>query len=334
MIIREVLDYLEEIAPLQYQESYDNAGLIVGDASKPIDGVLICLDSLPEVIDEAVSRNCNLIVAHHPIIFRGLKKITPQHYIGRAIIKAIKNNITIYAIHTNLDNVLTNGVNQRIAERLQLENIRILDPKSTLETFSVRLSMGDTKSMIQHLNVFCKEVEIASTGIGEITLRGLFHAHLRHKVEAAIKASATLIGPFKVFPLVQPREEVGSGIVGELSEAVSEETFIPYLKEKLDLKFIRHTDFLKKKIYKVAVCGGSGSFLLPKAIAAGAEVFISADFKYHEFYEANNQICIMDIGHYESERYTIQLLQQLISRKFTTFAAYCTEVNTNPINYS
>jgi dinuclear metal center YbgI/SA1388 family protein len=334
MTIKELTTYLEEIAPLQYQESYDNAGLIVGDDTVPVHGVLVCLDALPEVIDEAISRGCNLVVAHHPIIFKGLKKIDPNHYIGRSIIKAIKHDIAIYAIHTNLDNVLTNGVNQQIAKKLQLQNIRILDPKSTLETFSVRLSMGDTKAMIEQLNVYCKEVEIASTGMGEITVRGLFHAHLRKKVEAQIRESATLLGPFKVFPLIQPKEEVGSGILGELIAPLSTEAFLTIVKETMELQVIRHTRSVENQIQKIAVCGGSGSFLLPKAIGTGADVYLSSDFKYHEFFEANNQICILDIGHYESEKYTIPLLQQLISRKFTTFAAYCTKVNTNPINYS
>ena len=334
MKIKEVIGYLEQIAPLEYQENYDNSGLIVGNKWDDVTNVLVCLDAIPEVIDEAVSKKCNLVIAHHPIIFKGLKRIDPSHYIGKSIIKAIRNGIAIYAIHTNLDNVLTNGVNHRIADQLGLTDIRILSPKSSMETFSVRLSMGDTRPMIEKINPICKEVAIESSGIGEITFRGMYHRHLRQQIKSTISQYATLLGPFKVFPLSQPQEEVGSGITGDLNPPVSASAMISFLKDKLKLKIIRHTPILHEEVNKIAICGGSGSFLLSKAIQAKAQVFISADFKYHDFFEANDQICIMDIGHYESEKYTIDLIQQLISRKFTTFAAYCTTVDTNPINYS
>lgn len=261
-MIRDVLNFLEELAPLDLQESYDNAGLLCGDASKEVTGVLTCLDSTEEVVAEAQQLGCNLIVAHHPIIFAGLKKLTGEHYVGRAIIRAIKNDIAIYAIHTNLDNVLYSGVNERIAKQLDLTEIEVLSPKS---------SHNDTN--------------------------------------------------------------IGSGAMGFLPKELGSEEFLDYLKERMNLRVIRHTPILQEKVSKVGLCGGSGRFLLETAREVGCDVFISADFKYHEFFEANGQILVVDIGHFESERFTIELLQAMIQGKFSKFAAYCTKVITNPINY-
>ena len=263
MQIKDLTDYLESIAPLEYQESYDNAGLIVGSHETEISGVLISLDTTPEVIKEAVAIGANIVVAHHPIIFKGLKKINGKTYIERSIIEAIKNDIAIYAIHTNLDNVYTNGVNGKICEKINLINTRILAPKLDLD----------------------------------------------------------------------PIGNIGSGMIGELKKQMNEGSFLDYLKEKMNLKVVKHTSVLGKKVKNVAVCGGSGGFLLTAAINAGADVFITADYKYHEFFDANGEIMIIDIGHYESERYTIDLLNELITKKFSNFAAHSTKVDTNPIKY-
>lgn len=263
MQLKELTDYLESIAPLQYQESYDNAGLIVGSHETEIKGVLISLDTTPEVIKEAVEIGANVVVAHHPIIFSGLKKINGKTYIEKTIIDAIQNNIAIYAIHTNLDNIYVNGVNAKIAEKLGLAETKILAPKLD----------------------------------------------------------------------VDPSGSVGSGMIGQLKKPLSEIDFLDYLKDKMGLKVVKHTTKLSKTVKTVAVCGGSGGFLLPNAIAAGADVFITADYKYHEFFDANGQIVIIDIGHYESERYTIDLLYKLITEKFSNFAAHSTNVDTNPIKY-
>lgn len=259
MTIRDVTDYLEGIAPLHYQESYDNAGLIVGDHQTTVAGALFCLDATEAVIDEAIRLGCNLVIAHHPIIFRGLKRLNGYHYIERAVLKAIKNEIAIYAIHTNLDNVLRNGVNEKIAQKIGLREQRIL----------------------------------------------------RSKIE----------------------EDIGSGVIGSLPEPVNFPEFLDELIICMELPGLRYTKPVKDQVHKVALCGGSGQFLLPDAIAQDADVYISADFKYHEYFEANDQIVIIDIGHYESEKFTIELLHQLITGKFSTFAGYCTKVNTNPLNY-
>ena len=265
MYIKDIIQYLEEIAPPALQESYDNSGWITGDMYAEATGVLTCLDSTEAVIDEAIAHNCNLVVAHHPIIFRGLKQITGRNYVERTIIKAIRNNIAIYAIHTNLDNVLANGVNQKIAERIGLEGLQILSPKKDVPD-----------------------------------------------------------------NMAQP---VGSGILGTLPVAMPENDFLVHLKQCMQASCVRHTQLLNKTIQKVAVCGGSGSFLLPAAIAKGADIYITADYKYHDFFDADGHLVIADIGHYESEQFTIELLCDLISQKFRTFAPRKTEVNTNPVFY-
>lgn len=264
MQLNELITYLHSIAPPYLQEDYDNAGLITGHGDMEIKGVLICLDALEAVIDEAITLNCNIVVAHHPIIFRGLKKLNGTNYIERTIIKAIKNDIAIFAIHTNLDNVFTHGVNTKIAEKLNLINQAILSPKP---------------------NVLYND------------------------------------------------SAVGAGMIGHLERPMSSDYFLEYLKDKMELTTIKHTHLCKSTITKVAVCGGSGCFLLDTAKKHGADIFISSDFKYHEYFDADNEIIIADIGHFESEKYTIDLLYDLIINKFSTFATHCTKIVTNPIKF-
>ncbi len=264
MKIKEVLQYLEEIAPLEYQERYDNSGLIVGDQEVELTGALICLDSTEEVIDEAVELGYNLVIAHHPVIFQGIKKLTGKTYIGRTVLKAIKNDIAIYAIHTNLDNHFCNGVSTKIAHKLGFENLEILDPKR------------------------------------EFLLRN---------------------------------KQVGTGVIANLDKPFEEMDFLHHIKEKLNLNVIKYTNLRNKPVKKVAICGGACSFLLNKAISVGADVFVTADFKYHEYFNAENKLIIADIGHYESEIYTIELIYDILTEKFSTFAARLTKVITNPVNY-
>ena len=259
--IKELLDYLESIAPLALQESYDNAGLIVGSNDMIITGVTVCLDSTEEVIDEAIENGHNVVIAHHPIVFSGLKSLTGKNYIERCIIKAIKNNIAIYAIHTNLDNVLENGVNQKIANIIGLHEQEILMPK-----------------------------DVANP-------------------------------------------QIGSGIVGYLKKPMSTDLFLAEMKRKMNASCVKHTKILKESVQKIGLCGGSGSFLLDAAIAQQCDVFVSSDFKYHQFFDANNQIVIADIGHFETEQFTIDLLVDIINQKFSNFAAQYTKVYTNPVNY-
>lgn len=262
--IHDIIQCLEKIAPQSWQENYDNAGLIVGDPDQICTGVLVCLDSTDEIIDEAIAQNCNLVIAHHPILFSGLKKINGFHYVEKAIIKAIKNDIAIFAIHTNLDNAYINGVNARIARQIDLNQTKILLPKEGISP------QGQT---------------------------------------------------------------IGAGILGILAQSVKTEDFLSDLKIKMELPVIKHTKLIKKQIRSVAVCGGSGSFLINRAIQAGADIYITSDIKYHEFFEANDQIILADIGHYESEKYTIDLLYTILRNNFSTFAVHFTKLITNPVYY-
>lgn len=273
--IKDVIRYLESIAPPVYQESYDNAGLIVGDSGAEVTGIVICLDSTEAVVDEAAQSGCNLIIAHHPIIFRGLKRLNGSNYVERTVMQAIRHDIAIYAIHTNLDNVYHKGVNARIADRLGLQNTRILAPKCELNT-----------------NADFERSEAAN---------------------------------------VHP--EIGSGMIGTLPEAMDELSFLTMVKKVMKAGCVRHTRLLGREVRTVSVCGGSGSFLLPQAIGQGADVFLTADYKYHEYFDADGHLVIADIGHYESEQFTIDLLHEALSENFSTFALHFTKINTNPVFY-
>jgi dinuclear metal center YbgI/SA1388 family protein len=349
MKIKEVLQFIETVAPPVYQESYDNAGLIVGDANQGVSNVLLCLDSTEAIIDEAIERDCNLVIAHHPIVFRGLKRLTGKNYVERTIIKAIKNDIAIYAAHTNLDNVLHQGVNGKIAEMLELKNTRILAPKAVLKKISVFLpailleqakhaltesGAGITAERAEHTH--------ASLGVGsgiagngaEMKLEALFPMDRQGTITARLEQlRQTAPLTYEIHSVENAYSGIGSGIIGELSKAIDALTFLKKVKKVMQAGCIRHTDLLDKKIKTVALCGGAGGFLLPQAIRNGADVFITGDYKYHEFFDADGKIIIADIGHYESEQYTIQLFQDIISQKFSNFAAYCTNVNTNPVQY-
>lgn len=263
MKVHDITRFLENLAPVSLQESYDNTGLLTGQLNQDITGAMISLDATEAVIDEAIKRDCNMVISHHPIIFKGLKKINGKNYIERTIIKAIKNDIALYAIHTNLDNVYENGVSTEIATRLGLKKTRVLVPKKD----------------------------------------------------------------------VDPNGMIGLGTIGEFDSLMNDTECLALIKDKMEAKVIRHTALFDSRIKTVAVCGGSGSSLLPAAIAQGADIYISADFKYHEFFDANNQIIIADIGHFESEQFTIKLLHKILSKKFSNFALFCTSVNTNPVNY-
>ena len=261
----DIVDCLEGVAPSHLQESYDNSGLIFGHRQMEITGAVISLDCTEEIIKEAIELNCNLVISHHPLIFRGIKKLSNIGYVDRCLTLAIKNDIAILALHTNLDNVLRNGVNAKIAEKLKLTDIQVLVPKQ--------------------------------------------------------KSSR------------KEPEEIGSGVIGYLRNPMTERDFLEFVKSAMNTDCIRYTSLLGKQVSKVAVCGGSGSHLLPYAIENGADVYVSADFKYHDFFDANHQLVIFDIGHYESEFYTIELIFQIIRDKFPKFAAHCTKQTTNPVNY-
>ncbi len=361
--IKDVTAYLESLAPLSFQEDYDNSGLLTGDPNGDLRGILITLDCTEAVVEEAITSNCNLIVAHHPIIFKGLKKLTGKNYVERTIIKAIKNDIAIYAIHTNLDNVHL-GVNKKIAEMIGLKNLKVLAPKKdTLTKLVTFIPKENAESVIHALyqagagNIGnYKHCSFRSDGTGtftptegaipylgkpnecelvaEIRAEVIFPSHLESKIMSALR----IAHPYEevayyLTRLENENQEVGAGIIGELEKPIQPLVFLQSLKEKMNTSVIRHTALLGNSIKKIAICGGAGSFLLPLAIASGADVFVSADFKYHEFFDADGKIIIADIGHYESEQFTKELLFEVIKEKFDTFAIIFSKTITNPISY-
>jgi dinuclear metal center YbgI/SA1388 family protein len=349
MKIKEIIKVLEEVAPPMYQESYDNAGLIVGDANAKARGVLFCLDSTEAVLEEAIEKKCNLIVAHHPIVFKGLKRFTGKNYVERVVIKAIKNDLAIYAIHTNLDNVYHQGVNAKFAERLGLERTQILAPKGSMKKLNVVVPTSESDAVRKALfaagagNINgLHHNSYASLGVGtqaeqtgaQVKLEVIFPASLERAVLKVVGSSYDGMPlQFDISDIRNTNAQVGSGMIGTLPKAMTEKNFLRHLKEKMHTGCIKHTALRGEKIEKVALCGGSGGFLLSQAIAQGADIFVTSDYKYHEFFDADGQIIIADIGHYESEQFTIALMHEIISQKFSNFAAYSTEVNTNPVQY-
>ena len=349
MKIKDIITYLETIAPPAYQESYDNAGLIVGDPEQEATGALICLDSTEAVVEEAISKKCNLVIAHHPIVFKGLKRLTGRNYVERVVIKAIQHGIAIYAIHTNLDNVYYQGVNGRIAEKLGLEKTRVLAPRQVLKKLSAFVPPSHSDSVRQALfaagagSVEGSELlsyatlgvgTIAGTAGAQVKLEVFFQAAQESPVRKALLDS--LEGQphtYEIVTIENTDVRIGSGLIGQLPRAMKEKAFLQHLKESMQANCIRHTPLLGRPIRKVALCGGAGGFLLGKAMAEGADIFITGDYKYHEFFDADGRIIIADIGHYESEQFTIELLYGIISQKFSNFAAYCTEMTTNPVHY-
>lgn len=363
MNIQSITQYLEKLAPLAYQESYDNAGLLVGESNWEVNKVLISLDTTEEVVDEAIQNGCNLIIAHHPIIFKGLKKLNTRNYIGKAVVKAIKYDVAIYATHTNLDNV-KGGVNFRIAQQVGLQNVRILAPKKqVLQKLVVFVPVEHTQTLLHALyeagagdigNYSNCSFRTSGTGtfrpsnaatphIGEANrleevqeerIEVIFPSYLSGKVISAMRnAHPYEEVAFYLTALENENQEVGAGAIGYLPEPMDELTFLRALKEKMQVGCVRYTPLLGKKIQKVAVCGGVGSFLIDDAIRAGADVFITADVKYHEFFNAENKLIIADIGHYESEVFTKELIHTYLSEKFPNIALILSKTVTNPINY-
>jgi dinuclear metal center YbgI/SA1388 family protein len=363
MKLSQLTSYLESIAPLAYQEDYDNAGLIAGEPDQDIYGALVSLDCTEAVVDEAIGTNCQVIISHHPIVFRGLKKFNGKTYVERVVEKAIRNNIAIYAIHTNLDNVI-DGVNTRICETLGLKNCRILAPKPNLlkklVTYVPLSHADEVRNALFNAGAGnignYSEVSFNAEGTG--SFKGDEHTkphvgeqgkrHLENEVrietiyptvlESKVLMALILAHPYEevaydLYQLSNQNQQIGSGMIGELDVPIDEKAFLSHVKEKMRTSVIRHTTFTGRPIKRVAVCGGAGSFLLKQAIAAGADIFITADFKYHEFFDAEGKLVIADIGHFESEQFTQQLLYDIIKKKFSNFAVRLTEINTNPVKY-
>jgi dinuclear metal center YbgI/SA1388 family protein len=363
MVINEVVKYLETFAPPALQESYDNSGMLTGKGEWECTGIMTALDGIPAVIEEAIERKCNLVVVHHPIIFKGLKKINGKNYVERSVILALKNDIAIYAIHTNLDNV-KKGVNTKIAEKIGLINTTILQPHDQqLKKLITFAPVDKAESLRQvlfdkgagHLGKY-SECSFSQEGTGtfkpeegadpfvgkigkrheerEIKIEIIFPAYLQDKIiPAMIEAHPYEEVAYDIIALGNHLSDVGSGLVGELTDPLEESAFLQSVKSAFGLSVIRHTKLRKKPIKKVAVCGGAGSFLLPAALSHQADVYITSDIKYHEFFDADEQLLLIDMGHFESEQFTIDLLHDLLSKKFINFAVRKTEINTNPVHY-
>jgi dinuclear metal center YbgI/SA1388 family protein len=359
----DIINFLETVAPSSLQESYDNAGLIYGAPETECTGVLVCLDVTEAVIDEAIRMKFNLVIAHHPLVFKGLKKLNPDRGISQVLVKAIKNDISVYAIHTNLDNVIT-GVNNKIADKLGLADRKILVgkegllkklvcyvPVAHLDPLQQALFTAGAGQIGQY-----SECSFAVKGEGtfkagdgadpfvgavgkrhmeeEMRLEVMFSSWQQKKVLAAMREAHPYEEiAFDIINLENLHNEVGSGLTGVLQEPLTPDTFFGLVKERFSAPVIRFSPLTGKKIQKIAVCGGAGSFLISNAIAAGVDLFLTADLKYHDFFEADGRIVLADMGHFESEQFTQDLLFDLLKQKFPNFAVLKTGVATNPVNY-
>jgi dinuclear metal center YbgI/SA1388 family protein len=363
MKIKEILSVLEEMAPLAYAEDFDNVGLLVGNQENEATGILVCHDALESVIDEAIKKKCNLVVCFHPIIFSGLKKLTGKNYVERSVLKAIKNDIAIYAVHTALDNH-KEGVNKIFSDALGLINTKILVPKQNfiqkLVTYTipenaekVRLALGEagagtignydncsfnsegfsTYQGNQESNpTIGNKGELTQTN--EIRIEVVFEKHLQSKILKALFTNHVYEEvAYEIYDLLNPHQNIGLGMIGELEKPMNETEFLAFVKNKMQCGGIRHSALPGKPILKVAVLGGSGSFAIKNAIQAKADVFLTSDLKYHNFYEAENQLVLADIGHFESERFTKNYIVDFLKKKIPNFAVNFSEENTNPVKY-
>ncbi|HLW30110.1 MAG TPA: Nif3-like dinuclear metal center hexameric protein [Brumimicrobium sp.] len=361
--VKDITTFLEGLAPLGSQESYDNSGLIVGSHDMEVTRVLLSLDCIEDTVEEAIKIGANFIIAHHPIVFSGLKQLNGKNYVERTVIKAIKNDIAIYAIHTNLDNYKL-GVNYEIAQRIGISNPRILAPKKNAlkkliffcpESHSEKVVKAIFKAGGGNIGEYA-DCSFESYGKGtflpgensnpsqgkigkrekveEKRIEILIPIHKENQILKAMKATH----PYEevahdIYPITNKNQDEGSGMIGELDKPIETKAFLKHLKTTFNCGVIRHTELVKKEISTVAFCGGAGSFLLNHAKNQQADIYITGDFKYHEFFDAERAIIIADIGHFESEQYTPHLILAILKKNFINFAFHLSKVNTNPINY-
>lgn len=363
MIIQDVINHLHNLAPLAYAEDFDNVGLLVGDKNEKVSGVLVTLDTLETVVDEAIENKCNLIVSFHPIIFKGLKKLTGKTYVERVVIKAIKHNIAIFSIHTALDNAFQ-GVNSIICDQLGLKNKTVLIPQSgtikKLQTYVPKANAEALRSAlfkagagnIGNYESCSFNIEGEGTYLGNedsnpvIGKKGELHTEKEMAISVTFKKHLettilkTLFNThpyeevaYEISTLENTNQHIGIGMVGELENAMETEDCLRFIKNKMQTQSIRHSKSLNHPIKRIAVLGGSGSFAIPAAKAANADLLVTADLKYHDFFSAENNIVLADIGHYESEQFTKTFLVDYLSKKITNFAIILSKTNTNPIKY-
>ena len=363
MKLGEVIKAFEQIAPFSLQDDYDNSGIQFGNTENEIKRGLVCIDITEEIIDEAIEKQCDLVISHHPLIFRGIKKLTGKHYTERALIKAIKHDISLISVHTNLDSVI-NGVNKKLAEKLGLTDLKVLQPRKGLLKKLVTFCPVDHAEKVREA-IFqagagqigeydCCSFNLEGKGsfrggdstnpfVGEkgqihyepevrietilpdylenVVLKAMFNAHPYEEVA------------YDIYPLDNTFDKAGAGITGKLPEQMTEKEFLVFVKDQLGIPVIRHSEFTGKKIVKVALCGGSGSFLIDRALSAGADIFITADIKYHDFFDVRGKMLLADVGHYESEQFTKEILYEIVTKKFTNFALLISDQSTNPVRY-
>lgn len=364
MMVKDICNFLESKFPIAYKEDYDNCGLLIGNSRQKVSNVLVTLDCTEEILDEAIKKKCELIICHHPIIFKGIKKLTGANYTEKIVSKAIKNDISIYAIHTNLDNH-HEGVNKKIAQKLGLINHQILAPKKHIIN---KLTLHSPINSADKVREVLFEAGAGNIGnysncsfntIGEGTFKGneksnptigeketlqnqseikievIFPLHKKTEVlQKMLYAHPYEEVSYEITTLENFHQNIGSGMFGHLEKEMNSIDFINFLKQRMQTNCVRHTKLENKTIKTVAFCGGSGSFLLSNARRVNADIYISADFKYHEFFDSENDIIIADIGHYESEQFTSELLADILKENFTKFATHLSDINTNPIHYS
>lgn len=363
MTIHDILLHIERFAAPELQEEWDNAGLITGQRGWDCSGALICLDATVAVIREAVAKGCNLVIAHHPIVFKGLKRLNGKNYIEQAVIEAIKHDVAIYAAHTNLDNVVL-GVNGKIAERLGLKNTTILQPKRKVLRRLITFAPLDKAEEVRqalfaagagHIGQYAecsfnsegtgtfRAEEGANPYVGEVGRRHeekeakieiVYPYFLEYQIITALKDNHPYEEvAYDIFTMENVHQGIGSGVIGELAEPVGEAEFLQQLKQTFGVPVVRHTALRGKPVHRVAICGGAGAFLTGAALSQGADVYVTADVKYHEFFDAEGRMVLADIGHYESEQYTVELLHDLLVGKIPNFAVLKTSVDTNPVRY-
>ncbi|APY07885.1 Nif3-like dinuclear metal center hexameric protein [Winogradskyella sp. J14-2] len=363
MLVQDVINHLHDLAPLNYAEDFDNVGLLVGDKNQRVTGVLVTLDTLEAVVDEAIENNCNLIVSFHPIIFKGLKKLTGKTYVERVVIKAIQHKIAIFSIHTALDNAFQ-GVNSIICDQLQLQNKKILIPQTgTLKKLQTYVPNENAEALraalfnagagnIGNYDACSFNLEGKGTYRGneesnptigekgklhtenETLISAVFAKHLESKIlKTLFNTHPYEEVAYEVTTLDNTNQYIGMGMIGDLAEEMHELDCLNYVKQKMNTKCVRHSKLLNKSIKKIAVLGGSGSFAISAAKASGADLLVTADLKYHDFFSAENNILLADIGHYESEQFTKSFLVDYLSKKITNFAVILSKTNTNPVKY-
>ncbi len=363
MQVNDVIKCLESFAPLSLQEDYDNSGLQIGNKSDLVTGILLALDCTEEVIYEAIQKKSNLIIVHHPLIFKPIISIQPNSLENKIILLAIKNNISIYACHTNLDNLI-NGVNAKIAEKLQVKNLQIIEPKlnqlSKITVYTPTTHLEELKNAL--FEAGCVEIGNYSNCSFSFDGVGIFNPNQKAKPQIGNnnllnKTSETCLvlqfdsintnqvihslneyHPYEepVFYITQLQKnnyKYGSGLIGELTTSVSEAEILNRLQKIFNAKVIKHSKLLNKSVKKIAICGGSGSFLILKAKKLKADIYITSDLKYHNFFEAENQLLLADIGHFESEQYTSEIIYEVLIKNNPKFAIHFTQINTNPILY-